>query len=54
MNTGKRNRNLPNVKNYNELLAEMQRDRNFERLISSMTIDRLAGKSALAKGKAVR
>lgn len=46
--------NLPNVKNYNELLAEMQRDKNFERLISSMTIDRLAGKSALAKGKAVR
>lgn len=46
--------NLPNVKNYNELLAEMQRDKNFERLISSMTIDRLAGKSALAKGKAIR
>lgn len=46
--------NLPNVKNYNELLTEMQRDKSFERLISSMTIDRLAGKSALAKGKAIR
>lgn len=46
--------NLPNVKNYNELLTEMQRDKNFERLILSMTIDRLAGKSALAKGKAIR
>lgn len=46
--------NLPNVKNYDELLSAMQRDRNFERLISSMTIDRLAGKSSLAKGKAIR
>ena len=46
--------NLPNVKNYNELLSEMQKDRNFERLIMSMTIDRVAGKSSLAKGKAIR
>lgn len=46
--------NLPNVKNYNELLSEMQRDKNFERLILSMSIDRLAGKSSLAKGKAIR
>ena len=46
--------NLPNVKNYDEMLSAMQRDRNFERLISSMTIDRLAGKSSLAKGKAIR
>lgn len=45
---------LPNVKNYDELLSAMQRDRNFERLINSMTIDRMAGKSALAKGKAIR
>lgn len=45
---------LPNVKNYNELLSEMQRDKNFEKLISAMTIDRLAGKSALGKGKAIR
>lgn len=46
--------NLPNVKNYDELLSAMQKDKNFERLISSMTIDRLAGKSSLAKGKAIR
>ena len=46
--------NLPNVKNYEELLSAMQKDKNFERLISSMTIDRLAGKSSLAKGKAIR
>lgn len=46
--------NLPNVQNYNELLASMQKDKNFERLISSMTIDKIAGKSSLAKGKAIR
>lgn len=46
--------NLPNVKNYDELLKSMQRDKNFERLIMSMTIDPIAGKSSLAKGKAIR
>lgn len=46
--------NLPNVQNYEQLLSSMQKDKNFERLISSMTIDRLAGKSSLAKGKAIR
>ena len=46
--------NLPNVKNYEQLLSEMQKDKNFERLILSMSIDRLAGKSSLAKGKSVR
>lgn len=45
---------LPNVKNYEQLLTSMQKDKNFERLITSMTIDRVAGKSALAKGKAIR
>ena len=43
-----------NVKNYEQLLTSMQKDKNFERLITSMTIDRVAGKSALAKGKAIR
>ena len=46
--------NLPNVKNYDELLAAMQKDKNFERLILSMSIDRIAGKSSLAKGKSIR
>ncbi len=46
--------NLPNVKNYNELLTEMQRDPKFEKLILSMTIDQIAGKSSLAKNKAIR
>jgi hypothetical protein len=45
---------MPNVHGYNELLAEMQRDSKFEKLILSMTIDRLAGKSSLAKGKSLR
>lgn len=46
--------NLPEVKNYEELLYAMQKDKNFEKLINSMTIDRLAGKSSLAKGKSIR
>ena len=45
---------LPNVHGYNDLLKEMKTDPNFERLISSMTVDRIAGKSKLAKGKAIR
>lgn len=45
---------LPNVKNYDQFLSQMQRDKNFERLIMSMTIDQIAGKSSLAKGKAIR
>lgn len=45
---------FPNVQNYNEMLVSMQKDKNFERLVSSMTIDKIAGKSSLAKGKAIR
>ena len=45
---------FPNVQNYNEMLSAMQRDKNFEKLLLSMTIDRVAGKSSLAKGKAIR
>ena len=46
--------NFPNVKNYDEMLSAMQKDPNFERLLLSMTIDRIAGKSSLAKGKSIR
>lgn len=46
--------NLPNVKNYEELLTAMQKDKNFERLILAMSVDRLVGKSALGKNKAIR
>ena len=46
--------NLPNVKNYEEMLASMQKDRNFERLITAMTVDKIAGKNTLTKSKALR
>lgn len=45
---------MPNVHSYNELLTEMQRDPKFEKLVLSMSIDRIAGKSKLAKGKSIR
>lgn len=45
---------MPNVHGYNELLTEMQRDPKFEKLVLSMTIDQIAGKSKLAKGKSIR
>ena len=46
--------NLPNVKNYEQFLSAMKKDRNFERLIQSMTIDQIAGGSSLGKGKSIR
>ena len=45
---------MPNIRNYDELIRDMQRDPNFERLVESMTIGKIAGKSSLAKGKAIR
>ena len=45
---------MPNVHGYNDLLREMQSDPKFEKLILSMTIDQIAGKSKLAKGKSIR
>ena len=45
---------MPNVHGYNELLTEMQRDPKFEKLVLSMTIDQIAGRSKLAKGKSIR
>lgn len=46
--------NFPNIKNYEQLLREMQKDKNFEKLILSMTIDRVAGKSSLCKRNAIK
>lgn len=43
-----------NVKNYEEMLYALKDDRRFEKLITAMTIDKIAGKSSLAKGKSVR
>ena len=45
---------MPNVHGYNELLREMQSDPKFEKLVLSMTIDQIAGRSKLAKGKSIR
>ena len=45
---------FPNVHSYDEMLMQMKKDKNFERLINSMTIDQIAGKSSLAKGKSIR
>lgn len=45
---------MENVKNYEEMLSAMRKDKNFERLILSMSIDRIAGKSGLAKNKSIR
>lgn len=45
---------MDNVKNYEEMLSAMRKDKNFERLILSMTIGRLAGESSLAKNKSIR
>jgi hypothetical protein len=46
--------NLPNVQNYDEFLSSLRKDRNFENLVQSMTINQIAGKSALGKGKSIR
>ena len=45
---------FPNVKNYDEVLSALRDDKSFEKLVHSMTIDRIAGKSSLAKGKSIR
>ena len=45
---------MPNVKNYDEMLAQMKKDKNFQRLVDSMGVDQIAGKSSLRKGKAIR
>lgn len=40
---------MPNVKNYTEILEQMQKDRNFEKLVQAMTIAQLNGKTSVAK-----
>lgn len=45
---------MPNVHNYDETIRQMQRDPKFEKLILAMTLDQVAGKSKLAKGKSIR
>lgn len=43
------NFNLPNVKNYEEWFYAAQHDKRFEKMIQSMTTDRLSGGSSLKK-----
>ena len=42
---------LPNVTNYEQFKYAMQHDESFEKMIKSMTVDRLTGKSSLRKYK---
>lgn len=43
--------NLPGVSNYNEFVTGLQKDPKFEKMVQSMTIDRLFGGSKLSKHK---
>lgn len=43
--------NIDKVEDYNDFVNKMQKDRQFEKMIRSMTTDRLAGGSSLAKNK---
>lgn len=40
---------LPNVKNYDEFIAEMQKDKRFERMVQAMTFGVATGKSSFGK-----
>lgn len=40
---------IEHVENYNDFIAQLQKDQRFEKMIQSITIDRLAGKTALGK-----
>lgn len=42
---------IDHVQDYNDFVRKLRDDKTFERMISSMTIDKLAGKSSLAKKK---
>lgn len=41
--------NLPNVMNYEQFKYAMQHDKNFEKMIRSMTVDKMFGNSSLKK-----
>lgn len=42
---------IDHVENYDDFVTKLQHDSKFEQMMQSMTIDRLAGKSSLAKNK---
>jgi hypothetical protein len=42
---------LPNVTNYNEFVNQLQKDKRFEKIVQSMTIDQAVGGNSLSKHK---
>ncbi len=42
---------LPNVQNATDFINELKSNKNFEKLVQSMTVDQLAGKNSLAKNR---
>jgi len=42
---------LPNVQNYNDFVNQLQKDKRFENIVQSMTIDKALGKNSLNKYK---
>lgn len=40
---------IDHVEDYNDLISQMQKDKNFEKLIRAMTIDQTVGKNSFAK-----
>lgn len=40
---------LPNVSNYSDFMNSARSDPKFEKLIQAMTVDRMAGRSSVAK-----
>ncbi len=45
------NINIDHVEDYNDLVNKMRSDGRFEKMVQSMTVDRVAGRSSLAKNK---
>ena len=45
---------MDNIKNYEEMLYALRDDKRFEKLVTAMTIDQIAGKTSLAKNKSIR
>lgn len=40
---------IDHVEDYNDLISQMQKDKNFEKLVRAMTIDQMTGKGSLTK-----
>lgn len=42
---------IDHVEDYNDFVNQLKKDRQFEKMVQSMSVDLLAGKSSLAKNK---